>query len=159
MGVSTGQLSDEDALQAVDLFGNWHEGTLVHVQRHLGYVSESQLATRATSETVDFSSVGKDHGMNVSAGSMDQVVGAHCSHASRNRLIRVAVLVCREARGVRVTQLSASSSAPGIKMAIFKNCYSVSFSASYFFYLHLFESQDKLRLWLVRTAVFVFRHS
>ena len=97
MGVAAGKLRNKHSLQTVDFLRNWHKRALIYIERHLSDISKAQLPTRSASETVDLAAVGEDHGVDISARSVDEVIGPHCSDASGNWLVWIAIFICGEA--------------------------------------------------------------
>jgi hypothetical protein len=96
--------------------------------------------------------------VNITARGMRQLEMLQCCDTTRNRLVRVAILVGREARSIRMTQLPAGSSAPRVKMAVVKHSDGVGFAAGHLFDFHLLEGDDQLGFWLVWASIFIFRH-
>ena len=55
MRISASQLDDKLVLKAINLFWHWHKWATIYIEWHCRYVSESELAARASSETINFS--------------------------------------------------------------------------------------------------------
>ena len=74
MRVTTSELSDHVSLQAENLLWYWHKWTPVNIQWHLEDVSKAKLPTRTSTEAMNFSSISKDHSMNITTGGMRKLV-------------------------------------------------------------------------------------
>lgn len=116
--VSTGQLSDREALQTLDALGNWHEGTPIHIERHLLNVSEAELSTAPATKAIDLSLESENHGVNVTTGGVNQFELLQGNDAPWNRLVRIAILIGWETRSVWVSKLSTCAGTPRVKVTI-----------------------------------------
>ncbi len=97
MRISTGECDYEYALQRLYLFGHGHERAGVYVERHLGYVPETQLSAGTTAEAKDLTSVrSQDHRVHIAARGKRQLVLLQGRDATRYRLVRVAIFVGRK---------------------------------------------------------------
>ncbi len=81
------------------------------------------------------------------------------SDTSGNRLVWVAIFIGWEAASVGMPELAASTSTPRIEVTLVKHSHCMGFAARYLLHLHLAKSYDQFGLWLIRTAIFVFRHT
>lgn len=143
---------------SIDFLRNRHERALINIKRHLRNIPKAQLPARPSSKAINLPIIRQHHRMHISARRMNQMIRPHGGNAPRNGLVRVAVLICRKRRRVRVSQLPAGPRAPRVQMAVVQHRNGVGFPAGDLVDLHLLEGEDELGLRLVGAAVFVLWH-
>lgn len=81
------------------------------------------------------------------------------SDTSGYGLVRVTIFIGRETARVRVAKLAASAGTPRVEVTLGQHGNCVRLPAGNFLYLHLAQSYDQLRLWLVGAAILILRHA
>ena len=81
-----------------------------------------------------------------------------CCDAPREGLIRIAIFVSGERRGVRVAQLATGSGTPGVQVPITHHCNGVGLATGNLPNFLLLQHYNQFRLRLVGAAIFIFRH-
>ena len=120
-------------VKAIDLLRNRHEWAPIDIEWHLHYVSEAKLAAGSSAEAINLSVLGEDHSVYITARGMGQMDGLQVVDTPWNRLVWVTILVRRETRSIRVTELSACSSTPGVEVAVLEHGDGVRLATAYFF--------------------------
>jgi len=72
--VTTSELYNHLILKRLNFFWHWHEGAPVDVKWHLKNVPETELAAGATSEAVYFTTFSENHGVNIAAGCVNELI-------------------------------------------------------------------------------------
>lgn len=71
MRITASQLSNCESLKTFNLFWYRHKWTPVDIKWHLKYITKPELTTWPSSKAVYFSSICKDHRMNISTRCMN----------------------------------------------------------------------------------------